>query len=205
MSKIYTVTTVKGRERSVYTELLSDTGDVRKYRLSIKLWEKFNFSVGDTVDSEAETKLREASETCEAVTKAMKYLSEGSYSAKALYDKLKLKGFSKESAEKAIAMAIKSGYIDEKAQSESLAELLVIRKLYGPLRVTSALCAKGYPSKLAKSASESVSDELYSAALEAAVSKKCKNGVPSDEKFRSKIIASLVRLGYSYEQIRKYI
>lgn len=205
MDKTYIIGGVREGESAVRVEVITPAGDVKRHRLTTKIWETLGLSSGDVITRDAYLKIAEYSERCEAVTRALRYLSGGTYSIKALTDKLCRSGISKEAAEAAVALALKRGLIDEYAQACDIAEKQASRQHRGPSRVARDLAAHGYPSDLSRRAAESVPPGVYAEALEVCIAKKCKSGIPVEKNERDKLIASLVRLGFSVGSIIKKI
>ena len=203
MSDTYIIGGVRAGDTSVKIEVITPSGDVKRHRLTLKIWESLSLSSGDVISRETYRRIAEYSEKCEAVTKTLRYLSEGTYSIKALTDKLCQKGFNKDSAEAAVALALKRGLIDEYSQACDIAEKQASRLHRGPSRIARDLTAHGYPSDLSRRAAESVPMSVYDEALDICIAKKCKNGIPEEKSERDRVIASLVRLGFSVGSIIK--
>ena len=203
MSDTYIIGGVRAGDTSVKIEVITPSGDVKRHRLTLKIWESFALSSGDVISRETYRRIAEYSEMCEAVTKTLRYLSEGTYSIKALTDKLCQKGFNKDSAEAAVALALKRGLIDEYADACDIAEKQASRLHRGPSRIARDLTSHGYPSDLSRRAAESVPMSVYDEALDICFAKKCKNGIPEEKGERDRVIASLVRLGFSVGSIIK--
>ena len=75
---------------------------------------------------------------------ALSSLSHSDSSKKALYNKLILKGFSKEDAAFAIEYVTSYGYVDEKRQIERIATDLCERQNIGKKKIFARLLSKGY-------------------------------------------------------------
>jgi len=201
----YLITSVREGDSAVRIELVTPSGEVKRHRLTLKLWESLGLSHGEAVSGEIYGKIEELSERCEAVTRTLRILSDGMYSIRALTEKLMRSGFSKEAAEGAVAVALKRGLLDEYAQAEAIAERQAAKLHRGKSRVIRELTAKGYPSDIAKRAADSVPHSVYEEALEISLMKKCRGDIPLERAERDKLTASVVRLGFSAGEIIKMI
>lgn len=199
-SETYIIGGVREGDTSVRFELISPDGEVTKLRVTPKMWEKFELSSGDAVSADTVNRLETLSEMCEAVTRAAKYAEASPQSVRALIMKLKRAGFSSEAAENAADMLVKRGLIDEQGQADRFAEKSV-RTGRGRSRIVRDLIAHGYLHDVSKNAADSISADEYAAALRKSLSKKCRNGIPTERKDRDKIVASLVRCGFSVSEI----
>lgn len=203
MTKEYIIGGVREGESAVKVEVITPSGDVKRHRLTVKIWQSFALSSGDVISREVYQRIAEYSERCEAVTRALRYLSDGTYSVKALTDKLCAKGFGKESSEAAVALALKRGLIDEYAQACDIAEKQASRLHRGPARIARDLISHGYPPDVSRLAADSVPLGVYDEALDICMAKKCGGGIPEEKSERDRVIASLVRLGFSAGSIIK--
>ena len=203
MNTPYVISSVRESDSAVRVEIVAPSGEVKRHRLTVKLWESLSHTRGDVISAAEYERIREYSERCEAVTKALRLLSDGMYSIRALTEKLTRSGFSKESAEAAMAVALKRGLIDEEAQAEIIAEKQASRRHRGRGRVVRELVAKGYPADVAKRGADSVPQSVYEEALEVSLMKKCRGTVPEDKAERDRLTASLVRLGFSAGEVIK--
>ncbi len=201
----YYVSSLREEDSAVYAELLSEAGEVTRLRLTPRLWEKQCLSRGDTLSRGKYEQLCRLSERCEAVTRALFILSDSMCSRRRLIMKLTSRGFSREAAEYAAQLAVRRGYLDEVAQAESIAQRQVTKCFRGRARVVSELISKGYPSQTARDAAAAVPQELYEEALERALAKKCKGGVPTERAEREKLIAALCRAGFASSEVRRLL
>ena len=200
-SELYVIGGIREGERSITCEVISPAGDVAKLRMTKKMWEKYAFSSADTVSGEIYREMKHDSEICEATSRAASLLADSPHSCKALFTKLKQKGFSEEASETAVAVLLRRGYIDEASQARDIALKMAKAKERGPMRIISELQTKGYPRDVASAAAESVPDGVYAEALRSALAKKARAGIPEDKKERDKLTASLVRQGFPPSRI----
>ena len=79
---------------------------------------------------------------------ALSSLSHSDSSKNALYNKLILRGFDKETASFALDYVLSFGYINEEGQIEKIATELCTRKCFGKRKIVARLLSKGYPRDL---------------------------------------------------------
>ncbi len=97
---------------------------------------------------------------------------------------------------------MKSGVLDEAENARHVARSLFRRTKRGPARITAELLAKGYPSSLAREASDGISAEEYAEALRYHAGRLPE---PKDEKSRAKTAAALSRLGFPAHEIKEIL
>ena len=172
--------------------------------LSAKAFADLGISVGEC-DREEYDRISEAAEIYRTLKKGLSLLSFSRCSKKALVRKLVSKGFSKERAIDASDELVREGYIDECADALREAEIC-ISKLWGENRIRATLYEKGYPDEAVNAAMYSLEDngvdfvEICVERLE-----RTTDAIPNDPKEKQKLIASLVRYGFSTSQIRDAI
>ena len=159
---------------------------------------------GMTVSSELIEELTERIGIRRAYNKAVELLSRRDHSRKELFDKLKLKGYG-EYAFQAIEKLEEYGYIDDGRFAASFAQELIRLKSYGRKRVEQELYRKGIDRDIiCRVISEC---EFPAEKLSELIERKYYRYL-SDEKGINKTVNALLRLGYSYSEIRdaiKYI
>ena len=197
MAKSYRVCGVRERDSSVSVELATPDCEICRYRLTPKMWARYSLSVGDIIGEDVYKELAALSERCEAMTCAVRILSVSPHSADALCGKLRRRGFSAEAAEAAVAASLRRGLIDEASEAARYAETAARRSRRGPSRIVRDLISRGYPGEVARAAAESVPTEVYETALHELIVRRCRSGVPTDRRERSRLIASVVRAGFS--------
>ena len=136
-----------------------------------------------------------------AMCVGMRVLSGADASAAQLRHKLRTKGFSEELAAKVSALLEARGYVNEErgALFECEKEL---RRLRGDRRILAELRAKGYGDKALAAVRERLAEEDGAARCRALLRKK-RITVPGDPKELNKLIAALVRYGYTSSEIRR--
>lgn len=101
-------------------------------------------AVGEALDAEAYAILKAASDRRASLLCALNTLSYGDKSRRALYRKLREKGYDRETAEDATLEAVRLGYIDEERQLRHIIPRLANEKLHGARRILPELVNKGY-------------------------------------------------------------
>lgn len=149
--------------------------------------------------------------TCDAVLRCMKLNSAIKKGAsllgfsrntkKSLKQKLTAKGYPADIAEEAAAYLADRGYISEHSDAELLAQSLATRKLYGKNRIKKELFSKGFEAEAIRDAMEALDVDFAEICA-----KRLKNmgGIAlfEEKESRSKMMASLLRYGFSYDDVR---
>ena len=129
---------------------------------------------------------------------AVSLLSRRDHSKKELMRKLKEKGYSK-GAEAAVEKLANSGYVDDERFCRLYASELIRLKGYGRKRVEQELYLKGVDREIISGVLDEISfdtDRLSD------IIKRKNLAKMTDEKGRQKAFNALLRLGYSYSEIR---
>ncbi len=175
------------------------------FAVSPSEWKKLSSTYGiaeqTPLTEEMYTDIKDAAERTLAVRRAAGILSRGDKSAHELKSKLTHAGISKESAEHAVELLRRRGYIDEDAQCERIAESLLRSKKYGRGRIVTHLISHGYPAECAKNAASSLSEDDIANALQMNIEKKFPDIAEYDPADTKKAVASLMRLGFSSSEI----
>ncbi len=129
---------------------------------------------------------------------AVSLLSRRDHSEKELRTKLKAKGFS-QGAEQAIEKLKLSGYVDDERFAALYVRELINLKAFGKKRIEQELYKKGISRDIIREALEST--ELPEDRLTDIIHRKYMRYL-NDEKGLKKTVNSLLRLGYSYSEIR---
>jgi len=182
-----------------------DNGDGRAERRKLLLFTEQYLELGlcrgAMLDEELFDRIEELSKQCIAIRKGSKLLSYSASSRARLAQRLMQKGIDRESAEYAAHKLESLGAIDEEADVES-AVRGYLKKLYGKKRIYRELCAKGYNRDIVSRELACIDgDVLVDNCIE--LLKKKHKTFPDDPETQKKIIASLVRYGYSFDEIKK--
>lgn len=201
--RLYTVADVSVNPPTVHLRMTAPGGQIIRLRMTEKVWESWSLTKGSSVLEETFLELRADSEKCEAITKALSYLSSSSYSLKELMIKLRRAGFSEEASRIAANTVLSRGLVHEREQACRMAEREAISKRRGPARIRQSLLAHGYRSSDAEAAIQSIPPEVFEDALEAEFARRCPGGVPEDDAERRKLTAALSRQGFGITAILK--
>ena len=154
-------------------------------------------------DLETYEKIKKESERLGAYRRGMTILSYGANSKKALERKLAARGFDAKSASEAIERLESKGYIDEDSGARGVAAA-EIRKLYGERRIYEKLRQKGYRTPFPESVREVIEQTDFSENCAKLIKKKY-GTFPKDRSEADKVVAALVRYGYTFSQIKNAI
>lgn len=193
----------EGAEMLIGVAITGDSGmnEKRKFLLFTEQYLELGLCRGAVIDADTFDKLEEMSKRCVAMRKGSDLLAYSSSSRVRLAQRLRQKGIDRDSAEDAAQRLAELGLIDEEADVESLVRSC-LKKLWGKKRIYRELCAKGYDRDIIASELEGVDEETLVNNCVALFRKKHKV-FPSDPDTQKKIIASLVRYGYTFGEIKK--
>lgn len=152
------------------------------------------------IDEDELTELLDAVSFRRAYNKGLDFLSRRPYGTKELIKKLCEKGHEKASAEKACERLTELGLLNDEEFASILANELYERKGYSLKRIKQELIFKGIDREIAQNTVESLDNNAKSRII-IIVKKKYMNKL-SDEKGRKRTVDALMRLGYSYSDIK---
>jgi regulatory protein len=193
----------EGAEMVVTLSVSSEYGmsEKRKFLLFTEQYLNLGIRKGMVIDEETFDKIEELSKTCRAIRKGTDLLSYSSSSKARLVGRLRSKGIDKESATSAAEHLEKIGLIDEELDVErQVASCL--KKLWGRKRIFQELCAKGYEKSVVENEVSKLDEDLMVKNC-AELLKKKHRVIPNDPDVIKKIVASLVRYGYTYSEIKQ--
>ena len=153
---------------------------------------------GQYIDEDEFAALEETVNIRRAYNCAVSLLSRRDHSKKELITKLREKGYSV-GAEAAVMKLEASGYVDDERFCRIYASELIRLKGYGKRRVEQELYRKGVDRDIIYSVLEEIS---FDSDTLSGIIKRKYIGRMSDEKGRQKAVNVLMRLGYSYGEIR---
>lgn len=156
---------------------------------------------GSLIDVDTFDELERISRECVAIRKGSDLLSYSSSSKVRLAQRLRAKGIDAENAKNAAQRLEEMGLIDEEADVERAVQSY-IRKLWGKKRIYRELMAKGYESEHISRELCVIDDEAWVRNCVALFYKKHKT-LPDDPETQKKIVASLVRYGYGFSEIKE--
>lgn len=157
-------------------------------------------TVGEVTMDMAEA-LLEAGRISRAIQKGMELLGYGAMSRRRLVSKLTARGFEPDLAEGAADYLEEKGYLSEDDAAIRFAEQ-GLRKLWGPRRIREDLFARGFAADVVAQAMEELASVDFGENCALVISKKY-GSVPEDPGSRRKMVAALMRLGYTSEHIRE--
>ncbi|MBQ8140678.1 MAG: regulatory protein RecX [Clostridia bacterium] len=154
-----------------------------------------------SVSQECFEELELEAEICRAVKRGMYILGYGASSKKNMVLKLRSKGFSREISETASEYLCELGYINEEKDAVCEAERC-LKKYWGRRRISASLYEKGYSDEAVRAALESLRGVDFSERCAELIRKRFRV-VPDEPRELQKLIASMVRYGYSSSEIKE--
>lgn len=203
---VHSILDGSGKTGTVDVTLSDEAGHTETFTLSAGEWKRLNKITPVEhlmeADEDLYDRLHAAAERTITVREAAAILTNGDKSASAIMRKLTQKGRSKEAAEYAVELLKKRGYLNEEDACRRIADALVRSKHYGRRRVRDYLISHGYDVKTAENAAEEIPDEEIREALTYHLTRKFRNYTELPMAERKKATASLMRLGFTYQEIR---
>ena len=192
----------EGAEMLLTLQLSDDEGnrERRKMLLFTNQYLELGLRKGMILDEDTFDSIERCSKECLAIRKGSDLLSYSSSSRKRLVSRLRNKGIDRESAENAAKYLQDVGAINEELDAERQVEIC-LHKLWGKKRIYRELLAKGYEREYIVNALEDISKEQLIENCVLLLKKKHKS-IPEDSSVRKKIVGSLVRYGYSFDEIK---
>lgn len=135
-----------------------------------------------------------------AYNKGLDFLSRRPYGTKELIKKLCEKGHEKESAQKACERLIELGLLNDEEYARILANDLLERKSYSIKRIKQELAFRGIDREIVENTVDSLDNDPQKSII-MLVKKKYINKL-NDEKGKKRTVDALLRLGYSYSDIK---
>lgn len=172
-----------------------------EYRLTVDadFWFSSGYVSGDEIDEDQYKILSDKIAKRRCFNRALNILSRRDHCEKDLFNKLR-RTDGDEAAAHAVERVKSLGYINDERYAQNLAEELGSRKGYGLRAIRSELIKRGVDRETADNTINSItldeSDNIR-VLLEGKFSRKL-----TTEKGRKQVFAALMRLGYSYSDIR---
>ncbi len=138
-----------------------------------------------------------------AYNKGLDFLSRRPYGTKELLKKLTEKGHDRESAEKACDRLLELGLLNDEQYAKMLAEDLISHKGYSVKRVKQELLFRGIDREIVENTVDLLDNDPQKSII-LVVEKKYKSKL-NDEKGRKRAVDGLMRLGYSYSDIKSVL
>lgn len=130
---------------------------------------------------------------------AIRSLSKVAQSTHQLRKKLVQRGFEEEIIERLLKEMIEKGWLDDEAYLRGAVTSRILR--YGPRRIEQELLHRGFNRDEVGEALDRVDDSEVKERLEAYVARAAEQGKLNDRKDRERLIRSLVRKGYAFDEI----
>ena len=186
-------------------ELTAETSEVYKmntYRFTLprEAWERLGLPEEGEIDLDTLKAIDYEAEKYRATKKALDILAYGRNSARTLVLKLRHRNFAPKVCEEVVALLVEKGYLREDEDVVREAELCV-GKYWGMRRILMHLHQKGYDNAAIGTAKEYLA-EVDFADLCAQLIRKEYGTLPKDEAERNRVIAAVVRYGYSMTEIK---
>ena len=135
-----------------------------------------------------------------AYNKGLDFLSRRPYGTKELIKKLCEKGHEKEASQKACERLVELGLLNDEEYARILATDLLERKSYSIKRIKQELAFRGIDREIVENTVLSLDNDPQKSII-ILVKKKYINKI-NDEKGKKRTIDALLRLGYSYSDIK---
>ena len=174
-----------------------------RFVVSAEVYASLGISKG-VCDRELYDLLEGEARICAAYKRGLYILGYGSCSMRAMVSKLVAKGFDKTDASVAVERLESRGLLVEESNARREAERCAA-KLWGETRIASHLRSKGYSGESVKDALFALEDNGvdFEANCLKLVESKCHGGaLPSERSELQKLIASVMRYGYSSCEVK---
>ena len=152
------------------------------------------------INEEELTELIDSVSFRRAYNKGLDFLSRRPYGTKELIKKLCEKGHEKEASQKACERLIELGLLNDEEYARILANDLLERKSYSIKRIKQELAFRGIDREIIENTVDSLDNNPQKSII-ILVKKKYINKL-NDEKGKKRTVDALLRLGYSYSDIK---
>ncbi len=173
-----------------------------EYRATVDsdFWYSEKFRNLKNIDEAELTELLDTVSFRRAYNKGLDFLSRRPFGTAELIKKLCEKGHEKIYAQRACERLTELGLLNDEEYARILANELYERKGYSLKRVEKELIFRGIDREIAENTVNSLDNDAQNRII-IIINKKYKNKI-SDEKGKKRVIDALLRLGYSYGDIR---
>ena len=152
------------------------------------------------INEEELTELIDSVSFRRAYNKGLDLLSRRPYGVNELIKKLCEKGHEKEASEKACDRLLELGLLNDEEYARILANDLLERKNYSTKRIKQELSFRGIPREIIENTVDSLDNDAENRII-LVIKKKYINKL-NDEKGRKRAVDGLMRLGFSYSEIK---
>lgn len=181
-----------------------DCNEKRTYRLLPEQYKELRLKKGE-ISEDVLADILDADELCRALRSGRASIAHSASSEAALKHKLRMKGFSTRSAEKAVEILVGEDAITEVEDAAREAERC-LKKLWGKNRIIAHLRSKGYRHESIDRALLSIDDTDFSAICRKAIEKKwgsLPKNTEEEPTARDRAVAALLRLGFTMSEINQ--
>ena len=200
----YSIKAVSESPAGMSVTILADTADnanTVEYLISREFWKWGRLHSGAVITEEDYFGMEQSAAMSRAIARMKGILSYSGVSRRTLIQKLKGYDFSEEICGAAADYAVEHGMVREDVQVEHAIDTYLRRKYWGRRRIVAELSAKGYPREVIENALAEIPEEEFMHALHVILVKKY-GEIPADPQEKQKMILSLLRMGYSGNEIK---
>ena len=155
-----------------------------------------------SLSREAYDRIEYAMKKTDAVKKGINLLSYAKSTKRGLYQKLIIHGYSREIAADAVDFISSCGYIDEEDMAERFVDYLANERLYGMNRIKNELFSKGFAPDVSDGVMRRCEIDFVDICRKR-IEKLGGRKAFADKAQRIKAVSSLLRAGFSYDEIRE--
>jgi regulatory protein len=200
--KEYKVTSVESIEFGYKICLELSETDRYEFILSPEQYKEYGTKAGETINEEIMQAMRTDMQFYSAVRRAYDILSYGENTKNQLIYKLVKRGFKRPLAIQVAEYMKEKGYIDEREQLLSYSNQLATKKYYGRERILSEVVKHGFERDYVESILMESLKEVDFVENCAYLIRRKYGQIPKDINEYKKMIASLVRYGYSISEVK---
>ena len=200
----YSIKSVSESPAGISVSILIGTADnyeTTEYLISREFWQWGRLQNGSDITEEDFLGMDRSAALSRAIARMKGILSYSGVSRRMLIQKLKGYDFSEEICSTAADYAVEHGMVREDVQVEHAVDTYLRRKYWGRRRIAAELSAKGYPREVIESALADIPEEDFMHALHVILERKY-GEIPADPQEKQKMILSLLRMGYSGNEIK---
>ena len=200
----YSIKSVSESPAGISVSILIGTADnyeTTEYLISREFWQWGRLQNGSDITEEDFLGMDRSAALSRAIARMKGILSYSGVSRRMLIQRLKGYDFSEEICATAADYAVEHGMVREDVQVEHAVDTYLRRKYWGRRRIAAELSAKGYPREVIESALADIPEEDFMHALHVILERKY-GEIPADPQEKQKMILSLLRMGYSGNEIK---
>ena len=173
-----------------------------EYRATVDsdFWYSEKYRNYKEINEEELTELLDSVSFRRAYNKGLDFLSRRPFGTKELIKKLCEKGHDKQAAQKACERLVELGLLNDEEYARILANDLLERKKYAIKRVKQELIFRGIDREIVENTIDSIDNDPQKSII-ILIKKKYINKL-GDEKGKKRVVDALMRLGYSYSDIK---